>query len=371
MVTKSKNANLRSAKKNGKDEFYTMWRDIENEMNAHRDYDENVFRDKVVLLPCDDPEWSNFTRYFAHNFELFGIKKLISTSYAQASNPAIDEHEPSNMEVESDKYDPDKSWERGKIFILERDDDRNGDGRVNFHDMQWSYLDGDGDFRSDEVTALRDEADIVVTNPPFSLFRDFMDWLIDGDVLFSIIGNMNAVTYKEIFPLIKSNVIWPGTSFNKTMEFAVPNDYYAKDDAEVDRRGNRIVKVPAIAWYTNIEHGRRHEHLELLSMTDNLKYSRRKKIREEGYPKYDNYDAIDVGFTEAIPSDYEGVMGVPISFLGKYNPEQFEILGSQRWSKSPELMDVYVGDATPPEDDKKTLINGRETYDRIFIRHKN
>ena len=198
-----------------------------------------------------------------------------------------------------------------------------------------------------------------------------MDWLIDGDVLFSIIGNMNAVTYKEIFPLIKSNVIWPGTSFNKTMEFAVPNDYYAKDDAEVDRRGNRIVKVPAIAWYTNIEHGRRHEHLELLSMADNLKYSRRKKIREEGYLKYDNYDAIDVGFTEAIPSDYEGVMGVPISFLGKYNPEQFEILGSQRWSKSPELMDVYVGDATPPEDDKKTLINGRETYDRIFIRHKN
>ena len=220
--------------------------------------------------------------------------------------------------------------------------------------MQWSYLDGDGDFRSDEVTALRDEADIVVTNPPFSLFRDFMDWLIDGDVLFSIIGNMNAVTYKEIFPLIKSNVIWPGTSFNKTMEFAVPNDYYAKDDAEVDRRGNRIVKVPAIAWYTNIEHGRRHEPLELLSMADNLKYSRRKKIREEGYPEYDNYDAIEVGFTEAIPSDYEGVMGVPISFLGKYNPDQFEIIKFRH------------GD-----DGKDLRVNGKTPYFRILLRHKN
>ena len=369
-MVKSKGKNLHAAKKAKNDEFYTMWRDIENEMNAYRDYDENVFRDKVVLLPCDDPEWSNFTRYFAHNFELFGIKKLISTSYAQASNPAIDEHEPSNMEVESDKYDPDKSWERGKIFILERDDDRNGDGRVNFHDMQWSYLDGDGDFRSDEVTALRDEADIVVTNPPFSLYRDFVNWLVEGDVLFSIIGNTNSVTYKEIFPLIKDNEMWVGANSKggsrrgNSLLFTVPDDVEVKNAVEYD--GHQCTQVSAW-WFTNIEHGRRHEPLELLSMADNLKYSRRKKIREEGYPEYDNYDAIEVGFTEAIPKDYDGVMGVPISFLDKYNPEQFEVVGateSEGVGFSQGLWDKNSGTAQP-------LVDGKRKYKRIFIRHKN
>lgn len=362
-MVKSKGKNLHDAKKAKNDEFYTMWRDIENEMNAYRDYDENVFRDKVVLLPCDDPEWSNFTRYFAHNFELFGIKKLISTSYAQASNPAIDEHEPSNMEVESDKYDPDKSWERGKIFILERGDDRNGDGRVNFHDMQWSYLDGDGDFRSDEVTALRDEADIVVTNPPFSLFREFMAWLVEGNLDFSVIGNSNAITYKEIFPLIKGNRLWLGATGNSNdMVFRVPEGVEVRDS---DRDKAARLGYPSTdtefytrmgnsCWFSNIQHGRRHKPLELLSMADNLKYSRRKKIREEGYPEYDNYDAIEVGFTEAIPSDYEGVMGVPISFLGKYNPDQFEIIKFRH------------GD-----DGKDLRVNGKTPYFRILLRHKN
>ena len=362
-MVKSKGKNLHDAKKAKNDEFYTMWREIEKEMNAYRDYDENVFRDKVVLLPCDDPEWSNFTRYFAHNFELFGIKKLISTSYAQASNPAIDEHEPSNMEVESDKYDPDKSWERGKIFILERGDDRNGDGRVNFHDMQWSYLDGDGDFRSDEVTALRDEADIVVTNPPFSLFREFMAWLVEGNLDFSVIGNSNAITYKEIFPLIKGNRLWLGATGNSNdMVFRVPEGVEVRDS---DRDKAARLGYPSTdtefytrmgnsCWFSNIQHGRRHEPLELLSMADNLKYSRRKKIREEGYPEYDNYDAIEVGFTEAIPSDYEGVMGVPISFLGKYNPDQFEIIKFRH------------GD-----DGKDLRVNGKTPYFRILLRHKN
>lgn len=364
-MVKSKGKNLHAAKKAKNDEFYTMWRDIENEMNAHRDYDEHVFRDKIVLLPCDDPEWSNFTRYFAHNFELFGIKKLISTSYAQASNPAIDEHEPSNMEVESDKYDPDKSWERGKIFVLERGDDRNGDGRVNFHDMQWSYLDGDGDFRSDEVTALRDEADIVVTNPPFSLFRDFVAWLIDGDVLFSIIGNMNAITYKEVFPLIKENELWLGASGMGARHFVIPNDAPWKS-SQYEEDGVRYQKFGNITWFTNIEHGRRHEPLELLSMADNLKYSRRKKIREEGYPEYDNYDAIEVGFTESIPSDYEGVMGVPISFLDKYNPEQFEILGTSDNGAVPEnlKLDHFKKHNEP-------YVGGKKRYKRILIRRKN
>lgn len=362
-MVKSKGKNLHDAKKAKNDEFYTMWRDIENEMNAYRDYDENVFRDKVVLLPCDDPEWSNFTRYFAHNFELFGIKKLISTSYAQASNPAIDEHEPSNMEVESDKYDPDKSWERGKIFVLERGDDRNGDGRVNFHDMQWSYLDGDGDFRSDEVTALRDEADIVITNAPFSLMRDFIAWVVEGEVLFSTIANSNAVTYKEIFPLIKDNLMWKGATANSTdLVFEVPT-YVEVKQADMDKaerlgypseNGRKFTRLGNACWFTNIEHGRRHEPLELLTMADNLKYSRRKKIREEGYPEYDNYDAIEVGFTEAIPKDYDGVMGVPISFLDKYNPEQFEIIKFRH------------GD-----DGKDLRVNGKTPYFRILLRHKN
>ena len=343
------NANLGAAKAVKNDEFYTQWNDIENEMQAYLEHNPDVFRDKTVLLPCDDPGASNFTKYFAFNFEKFGLKKLISTSCAPRFNPAADK--------------------RGRIYVLERVEDASEDGRLNKKDLKWDYLEGDGDFRSDEVTALRDEADMVITNPPFSLFREFMVWLVEGGVEFSIIGNMNAITYKEIFPLIKGNEMWLGASQMGAKYFALPSNAPVKANQH-EEDGVRFQKFGNIAWFTNIEYDRRHEPLALMTMEDNLVYGS-KKVRSAGYPKYDNYDAIEVPITAGIPSDYEGVMGVPISFLDKYSPEQFEILGSRRWGKSQELLDVYTGDVVPPENDKKTLINGKETYDRIFIRHRN
>src|SRR5699024_9766072 len=228
------------------------------------------------------------------------------------------------------------------------------------HDMQWSYLDGDGDFRSDEVTALRDEADIVVTNPPFSLYREYVGWLEEGGVEFAIVGNKNSVTYKEIFPLIKGNKMWVGSrSMSEDMLFDLPADRKAELQAS-EKPGSKyrivdgeVLGRAAALWFTNIEHGRRHEPLELLTMADNLQYSRRKNSRGEGYPAYDDYDAIEVGFTEAIPKDYDGVMGVPISFLDKYNPEQFEIIKFRH------------GD-----DCKDLRVNGKTPYFRILLRHK-
>ena len=342
------NANLGAAKAVKNDEFYTQWNDIENEMQAYLEYDPDVFRGKTVLLPCDDPGASNFTKYFALNFEKFGLKKLISTSCAPRFNPSADK--------------------RGRIYVLERVEDASEGGRLNKKDLKWDYLEGDGDFRSDEVTRLRDEADIVVTNPPFSLFREFLAWLIGGDVEFAVIGNMNAVTYKEVFPLIKENKVWLGCGNN--MWFEVPAIYPENKNEKFTKEGSRIIPVYS-KWFTNIQHGRKNEPLKLMTMDDNLRYNKRIMGSPNSYKTYDNYDAIEIPFTSGIPSGYEGVMGVPLSFLDKYNPEQFEILGSQRWGKSQELLDVYTGDVVPPENDKKTLINGKETYDRIFIRHRN
>lgn len=193
--------------------------------------------------------------------------------------------------------------------------------------MQWDYLEGDGDFRSDEVTALRDEADIIVTNPPFSLFREFLAWIVAADKKFAIIGNMNCITYKEVFPLIKENKIWLGYPFSGGNAYFRPAVMGAYANGVYDEKAN-LVKFRNCIWLTNLEHGRRHEPLSLMSMEDNLRYSKHKEIRgRTEYQHYDNYNAIEVPYTDAIPSDYEGVMGVPISFLGKYCPEQFEILG--------------------------------------------
>ena len=199
------NQTLSNAKTAKNDEFYTQYADIQKEINAYLDYDKNVFRGKTVLLPCDDPEWSNFTKFFAQNFELLGLKKLISTSYAPESKKYKIPYQPTLFETIQPYYSPDKTKTHGKIFILERD--ITGDNRINIDDLEWQYLEGDGDFRSDEIKALRDEADIIVTNPPFSLFREFIAWLVEADKKFIIIGNMNAITYKEIFPLIKGNKI--------------------------------------------------------------------------------------------------------------------------------------------------------------------
>lgn len=367
----SKNSNLHGAKRAKQDEFYTQWTDIEKEMNAYLDYNSDVFRDKVILLPCDDPEWSNFTKFFALRFQDYGIKKLISTSYAPRSNMEGQFYDPEPTLFNFEQYDEIKDYERGKIFVLDGTD-KNNDGRVNIDDLTWNYLEGDGDFRSEEITALRDEADIIITNPPFSLFREFMAWLVEGDLQFSIIGNMNAITYKEVFPLVKENKLWYGSTIHSgDREFRVPDSYPLEAAGfRTDTDGNNYIKVKGVRWFSNIQHGRRHEELPLMTKKDNLRYNKRIMGSPNSYKSYDNYDAIEVPITSGIPSDYEGVMGVPISFLDKYNPEQFEILGSRRWGKSQELLDVYTGAVVPPENDKKTLIGGKETYDRIFIKHK-
>lgn len=321
------NANLKAAKSGKNDEFYTQYHDIEVEMNAYLDFNPKVFSGKTVLLPCDDPEWSNFTRYFAAKFDELGLKKLISTSYAPYRKKFLmGSGEFSAMELTSPQFDADKSKTHGKIFVLDRD--LTGDGHIDIDDLQWEYLEGDGDFRSDEVTRLCDGADIIITNPPFSLFREFLAWIVKAEKKFIIIGNMNAITYKETFPLIKENKMWLGYSIHSgDREFAVPDEYpLSAAGWRIDENGQKYIRVKGVRWFTNIDHGRRHEKLSLMSMDDNLKFN--KKLRgKTSYDHYDNYDAIEVPYTDAIPSDYLGVMGVPISFLDKYNPEQFEILG--------------------------------------------
>lgn len=362
------NTSLGSAKRAKYDEFYTQYGDIEKEMNAYLEYDSEVFKDKTILLPCDDPEWSNFTKYFAQNFEKLGLKKLISTSYAPNSKDVDDLFAPSLFETESDIFDPKKSEMNGRIFTLIRD--VNKDRRIDFKDLEWDYLQGDGDFRSQELKILRDEADIVITNPPFSLFREFLSWILEGNCDLVILGNMNAVTYKEVFPLIKENKIWLGATRNGvgSMWFEVLNSAPDKTGQKIID-GKKYQTVGSSAWFTSIDHGLRHQPLVLMSESDNRKFTKIDQLKESGYQKYDNYDAIEVPQVQAIPSDYKGVMGVPITFLSKYNPDQFEILGSQRWAKSEILIPLYRGNKTL-ETDQSTQILGRETYDRIFIRHR-
>ena len=325
----AKNSNLSQAKAAKNDEFYTQYADIQKEVNAYIEYNPDVFRGKTILLPCDDPEWSNFTKFFAQNFEFFGLKKLISTSYAIESKNYKTDWQPTLFETENPLYNADKSRVKGKIFTL--DHDTNTNGRIDIDDLQWHYLEGDGDFRSAEVTALRDEADIIITNPPFSLFREFVAWIMAGKKQFAIIGNQNAITYKEVFPLIKENRIWIGATGNGSdMVFGVPEGAQIAegDRAKAARLGyvGNYTRLGNSCWFTNIEHGRRHQPLKLMTMADNLKFNKKLKGQTEYY-HYDNYDAIEIPFTELIPSDYEGVMGVPISFLDKYCPEQFEIVG--------------------------------------------
>lgn len=330
------NTSLGAAKSAKNDEFYTQYSDIEAEMNAYFEYDHDVFRGKTILLPCDDPEWSNFTKYFAANFTRFGLKKLISTSYAKSAGSRL----MSLFEQESPLYDATKHDTHGKLFMLKEDTDESG--RIDTDDIEFKgYLEGDGDFRSEEICKLRDEADIIITNPPFSLFREFLAWILEGKKQFVILGNMNAITYKEVFPYLKENKIWLGyKSLNQDMYFKVTDDYKQwllknKKEGSAYKIINGVVmgRLASACWFTNIDHGKRHEQLKLATMAHNLKFNKRlqRKFEKEygaiEYPHYDNYDAIEVPFTECIPSDYEGIMGVPITFMDKYNPEQFTILG--------------------------------------------
>ncbi|WP_010149405.1 adenine-specific methyltransferase EcoRI family protein [Serinicoccus profundi] len=398
----NRTSSLNAAKAAKNDEFYTQWADIEREVNAYLEFDPDVFRDKVVLLPCDDPEWSNFAKFFALHFVNLGLKKLISASYAPDSNPATFSYEPTLFELDDPKFDPTKSRANGKKFILEPKD-LNGDDVINIDDLHWEYLEGDGDFRSAEVTALRDEADIIITNPPFSLFREFLTWIQEGGKQFSIIGNENAIAYKNVFRLIKDNKIWKGATANSTdMVFAVPKGTVVKeaDRLKAEKLGypsdgeHEYTRLGNSCWFTNIEHGRRHEPLQLMSMEDNLRYNKKLVSTLDGgteYQRYDNFDAIEVPYTDAIPSDYDGVMGVPITWLAKYNPDQFEILGTDETDYEP----------TKTYKSKRKVVNGspvksntgsgggyiraesfgsgtffdvgypvKRMYKRIFIRHR-
>ena len=321
------NSTLSKAKADKKDEFYTQFYDIEAEMEAYLDYNPDVFRGKTVLLPCDDPECSNFTKYFAQNFEELGLKKLISTSYAPDSKTYKGGTQLSLFETQSPKFDKDKTRTHGKIFVLT--EDTTGDGVIDLDDLQWDYLEGDGDFRSEEVKKLRDEADIIITNPPFSLFRVFLAWIVEAKKQFIIIGNINCVTYKEVFPLIQNNSVWMGCTIHSgDREFEVPEGYPLKAAGwRIDENGKKYIRVKGVRWYTNIDHGRRHHPLELMTMADNIKYSKHKEVKGKQYSVYDNFEAIEVPYTDAIPKDYDDIMGVPITFLDKYYPEQFEIVG--------------------------------------------
>lgn len=320
------NKDLTEAKIAKNDEFYTQYEDIQKEVNAYLEYNPDVFRDKTVLLPCDDPEWSNFTKFFAQNFENFGLKKLISTSYAADSKPSDIPYQLTLFEMLDPQYDENKTRSHGKIFSLTRD--KNKSGNIDIDDLKWHYLEGDGDFRSEEIKKLRDEADIIVTNPPFSLFREFLAWIMEAQKSFLIIGSLNAVTYKEVFPLIKDNKMWLGCGFHAgNAYFGIPEGAKSEYAEGVYDPVTKLVKFRNCAWFTNLDHGRRHQPLSLMTMSDNIRYSKHKEVKGQEYKRYDNYDAIDVPYTDAIPSDYDGVMGVPISFLEKYCPEQYDIVG--------------------------------------------
>ena len=326
------NENLTNAKRAKNDEFYTQYVDIQKEIEAYLEYDPDVFCGKVVYCNCDDPFESNFFRYFVLNFDRIGLKQLITTSYKPS--PIAN----TQLALFGDDKARAKPKGRPKItankFIIKEVSDIDGDGEFNLKDVAMQLkanknnerapLEGDGDFHSDECIELLKQSDIVVTNPPFSLFREYIKQLVDYKKQFVIIGNKNAVTYKEIFPLIKANKIWSGKT-----EWSGGLWFVTMDDGDVDRviDGVNLKNVSSV-WFTNIDHGRRHQPLPLMTMRDNLKYSKHKEIKGKSkYDKYDNYDAIEVPFTDAIPSDYDGVMGVPISFLDKYCPEQFEIVG--------------------------------------------
>lgn len=342
-MTGTKNSSLNSAKSAKQDEFYTQFNDVYKEMNAYVKHNPDVFRGKTVLLPCDDPEWSNFTTFFVTNFHKFGLKKLISTSYVSLS-PVQDGDEPL----------PNK----GKIFTMTDEIDKSDP--IDLFDLDWGYLEGDGDYRSEEITALRDEADMVITNPPFSLFRDFITWIKEDprgdDLKFAVIGSINAITYSEVFPFIKNNTLWMGATGNSTpMAFRVPMHIELKEEDTkkaakmgYETEGNQqYTTLGNTCWFTNIEHGVRGKTLDLSTMEENLQSNKKIQVKPNSYVQYDNYDAIEIPSTSGIPSDYNGNMGVPISFLDKHNPDQFDIVDRLN---------------TP-------VVNGKKIYKRIIIKH--
>lgn len=341
-VTKRRKAmakvHLEAAKAAKNDEFYTRREDIEKELMHYKEH----FRDKVVYCNCDDPTRSEFWQFFVRVFKDWGIKKLIATH-----------------------YEPD---EKNYAYKLELTEDTNGDGRIDWLDKPtMTPIQCNGDFRSAICIELLKESDIVVTNPPFSLFREYLAQLMEYDKKFLILGNMNAVSYKEVFPLIKENKMWAGFSFNKTMEFIMPDTYELKGKAYIDENGRKHGFVAGISWFTNLEIEKRNDKLDL----------RGNYYDPEKYPEYDNYDAIDVSKVKDIPCDYAGMMGVPITFLDKYCPEQFEILGITQRNDDPYKLKRYTTDEYKNANNLNTratiLVNGvlKSVYARILIRNKN
>lgn len=363
------NTSLANARKVKNDEFYTQYGDIQKEIEAYLEYDKNVFRDKVVYCNCDDPFESNFFRYFVLNFNKLGLKQLITTSYKPS--PVAN----TQLQLFGDDKTLVKLKGRPKItankFIITEVCDVDGDGEFNLKDIarqlkdnknnEWVPLEGDGDFRSAECLDLLKQSDIVVTNPPFSLFREYVAKLVSYDKKFLIIGHINAIAYKEIFPLIKENKLWLGLSISSgDREFEVPKSVVdmSKFTGEI-RDGKYYQRVMGVRWYTNVDHGRRHQPLKLMTIADNLKYNK-KMQGKQAYDQYDNYDAIDVPFVDAIPKDYDGIIGVPINFLDKYSPDQFEIIGSNR-GVNQDPNKIYG---------RGSYLNGKEVYKRLFIKHK-
>lgn len=331
MIDKAQNQNLNQAKTNKKDEFYTQLSDIERELKYYKQH----FKDKVVYCNCDDPRVSNFFHFFSYNFEKLGLKKLVATCY---KNQDMDLFSQNNSE---------------QAIYLEYTGDKNGNNVPDPNEIGIKTLKGDGDFRSKECIELLKQADIVVTNPPFSLFRDYVAQLIEYNKKFVIVGHQNAITYKEIFPLIKDNKLWLGYGFKGGAGHFI-NEHY-EDYATATDRKEGMIRVSGVHWFTNLEINKRHEDLILY-----------KNYTPEEYPKYDNYAAIEVSKTKDIPLDYSGAMGVPITFMDKYNPDQFEILGateSEGKGFSNGLWDEKSKIAQP-------VINQNRVYKRIFIRNK-
>jgi len=329
------NTHLRKANKSKNDEFYTQLSDVEKEVRHYKEQ----FKDKVVFCNCDDPRVSNFFHYFSYNFEQLGLKKLITTCYKNQNRDLFSEN---NSE---------------RAIYLEYTADKDGNNVPDPEEIGIKQFKSDGDFRSEECIELLKQSDIVVTNPPFSLFREYVAQLVKYEKKFLIIGTWNAITYKEIFKLIKNNKLWLGVNSNRNFSgFIVPKHYPLHGtEARIDENGNRIVSSNNTCWFTNLEITKRHEELILY-----------KTYNEAEYPKYDNYDAINVNVTKDIPCDYNGAMGVPITFIDKYNPDQFEIVSAN---------DIRVGENVPFKEhglikDKEGAINGKPTYVRIVIKNK-
>ena len=373
------NKNLTNAKRVKNDEFYTQYSDIQKEIEAYLEYNPDVFRGKVVYCNCDDPFESNFFRYFVLNFNKLGLKQLITTSYKPS--PVAN----TQLALFGDDKTLTKSKGRPKVtankFIINEVRDIDGDGEFNLKDIakqlkankhnEWTPLEGDGDFHSDESINLLKQSDIVVTNPPFSLFREYIKQLVGYDKKFLIIGNLNAITYKEVFPLLKENKIWLGNNYKVNggaMFFEIPEKIANLEqvrEIKTNESGKKvyITRVQGVRWFTNLDHGRRHQPLPLMTKAEVIKF-----VTKKPFEKYDNYGAIEVSLVKNIPSDYSGIMGVPMSIFDKYSPEQFEILGSD-YNVKEGLLPKLVNPKWKGKLDRG-YVNNKRLYTRILIKHK-